>query len=541
MKKRVSVCAEGEAPCKFIYRVRPLLIDSGKRAPYLRGFAGNGVLTFSNPANADYPGYVRLYADQPAEAQYGAGEGELRLSLVRGGKFSIYMIFAAKEAALPALQALPFRPPESVPVHLPQKDPAVRQFAETLLLHGVIGTRVLARTGFYQNSGAYGFRDQLQDTANVCAAAPELAKRQLLRCAAAQFPEGDVLHWFHAVPAPEPHLKGVRTRCADDFLWLPWAAAEYVNTTGDADVLALTVPYLSGEPLAEGERERYGAYRAGELRETLYSHCVRAIRRALRFGPHALPLMLGGDWNDAFCEVGLGGKGESVWLAMFLVIVCERFAPLSRLSGDTETEAFLLQLAADLRLVTRDAAFNGRYFIRGFYDSGAPLGQEGSGPCEIDLLPQAFAVFARVGTKAERVSALKAAYDALYDPEYRTLRLFYPPFDGNTVRAGYVNDYPPGVRENAGQYTHAAVWFAMALQKEGLTAESESLLPSLIPALRQKDPALRERFRNEPYAVSADISTAPGAEGRGGWSGYTGAAGWIWRMLNDNSEFGIIR
>ncbi len=533
MKKRVSVCAEGEAPCKLVYRVCPLLCDSGKRAPYLCGGAENGVLTFSNPANAGYPGFLRLYADAPAEAHYGTGEGELRVSLARGGEVSFYMIFAAKEAALPALQTLPFRPPESLTVHLPHKDAAVRQFAEALLLHGAVDTRVLARTGFYQNSGAYGFRDQLQDTANVCAVYPRLTKTQLLRCAAAQFPEGDVLHWFHVVPAPEPHLKGVRTRCADDFLWLPWAAAEYVNTTGDTDVLALPVPYLSGEPLAEGERERYGAYPAGKLRETLYSHCIRAVRRALRFGPHALPLMLGGDWNDSFSEVGPGGKGESVWLAMFLILVCERFAPLSRNCGDKETEAFLLQLASDLRLVTRDAAFNGRYFIRGFYDSGAPLGAEGNGPCEIDLLPQAFAVFAGVGTKAERVSALKAAYDALFDPEYRTLRLFYPPFGENTVRAGYVNDYPPGVRENAGQYTHAAVWFAMALRREGLTAEAESLLPALIPALRQKDPALRERFRNEPYAVSADISTASGAEGRGGWSGYTGAAGWIWRMLNN--------
>ena len=539
MKKRVLVCAEGGAPCQIVYRVRPMLCDSEKRTPYLHSAAENGALQFSNPANTDYPGFLRLYADAPANAVCGAGEGRLSAALPRGGDVSFYMVYAAKEAALCALQALPFRPPCGKSVGVPHQDPAVRQFAEALLLHGVVDTRMLARTGFYQNSGAYGFRDQLQDAANVCAVYPQLAKTQLLRCAAAQFPEGDVLHWFHAVTAPGPHLKGVRTRCADDFLWLPWAAAEYVRRTGDADVLSLPVPYLSGEPLAEGERERYAGYSAGSLRESLYSHCLRAIRRALRFGPHALPLILGGDWNDSFSEVGLQGKGESVWLAMFLTVVCNRFAPLCRICADRENEAVLQRLADDLRLVTRAAAFNGRYFIRGFYDSGLPLGDTESGPCGIDLLPQAFAVFAEIGTKAERVSALKAAYAALFDAKYQTLRLFYPPFGEKTVRAGYVNDYPPGVRENAGQYTHAAVWFAMALQKEGLTAEAQSLLPALIPALRQKDRALWERFKNEPYAVTADIGMAPGTEGRGGWSGYTGAAGWIWRMLNDNAECGM--
>lgn len=532
MKKRISVRWEGGQDCKLTYRVRPLLCDSAKRAPYLRGRAQNGALTFANPANTDYPGVMRVFADVPCAAAAGAGEGALSATLEEpGGEISFYMVFAAKERALEALCALPFSSRETVKITLPLKVPALRQFGEALLLHGVYDTRIWARTAFYQNSGAYGFRDQLQDSANVCGRFPRLARTQLLRCASAQFPEGDALHWFHVIPGISPHYKGVRTRCADDFLWLPWAAAAYVDTTGDTDILSLPVPYLSGEALAPGETERCGDYYAGPKRESMYSHCLRAIRRALRFGEHAVPLMLGGDWNDAFGEAGVGGRGESVWLGMFLILVCDRFAPLCRARGDGENEALLRQLAADLRLTVRDAAFNGRYFIRGFYDSGEAFGAGENGPCKIDLLPQAFAVFAGVGTREERISALRAAYEALFDPAHQTLRLFYPPFDETTVRAGYVNDYPPGVRENAGQYTHAAVWFAMALRKEGLLAEAESLWPALVPALRQKDAALWARFRNEPYAVTADICMSPGAEGRGGWSGYTGAAGWIWRYL----------
>ena len=533
MKKRVLVRWNGEAPCKLIYRVCPLMCDSPKRAPFLRGWAQNGALVFQNPANTDYPGVMRLCADAPAEAFYAAGEGRLAVSLPAGaGETAFTVAFAANETAAAVLCSLPFRPKPAKVCDVPVKDPLAARFVNGLLLHGVVDTRVLARTGFYQNSGAYGFRDQLQDTANVCALYPDLAKRQLLRCAAAQFPEGDVLHWFHVIPSGKPHLKGVRTLCADDRLWLPWAAAEYVRVTGDADALVLPVPYLEGEPLREGERERYGDYYAGALRESLYAHCMRAIRRSLRFGEHALPLFLGGDWNDSFNELGLGGRGESTWLGMFMITVCEAFAPLCRRWGDAEGEKTLLTLAADLRLTVHAAAFNGVYYLRGFTDAGVPLGAAG-GPCAIDLLPQAFAVFARVGTREERISALRAAYNALFDPAHRLLRLFSPPFDDTAPRAGYVNDYPPGVRENGGQYTHAAVWFAMALRREGLAEEADALLPALIPALRQNDSALWRRFGNEPYAVTADLSAAPGREGAGGWSLYTGAAGWLWRMFGE--------
>ena len=533
MKKRISVSvSDASEDAVLIYRVRPLLAESAKRACFLRGAAEEGRLVFTNPSNTDLPGFMGVAADCPARTELFDGAGELRVLLKGVQEVSFFMAFAAKEPALEKLLLLPFIPPAPTRVPLVLPDAEEAQFANALLLHGVYDTRILARTGFYQCSGAYGFRDQLQDTMNVCAVYPQRAKLQLLRCAAAQFPEGDVLHWFHCVTAPHSHFKGVRSRCADDMLWLPLAAAAYLRRTKDTGLFALDIAYLSGEPLAPGERERCGDYFPGKEKRSFYDHCVRALSRAMAFGPHGLPLIRGGDWNDSMNEVGLAEKGESVWLGMFLVKVCERFSAVSGAVGDREMDAALRRIAASLRIRIRQTAYNGLYFVRGFYDSGAILGGQESDACKIDLLPQAFAVFAGIGSPEERRQALKTAFRSLYDEERRVLRLMYPPFTGQTARAGYINDYPPGMRENAGQYTHAAVWFAMALAREGLTAEAKKLRACLFPNLRAKDRA----FRNEPYAMSADISMAPALEGRGGWSLYTGAAGWLWRMLTEEQE-----
>ena len=532
-KKRVLVRWDGAGTGDtLVYRVRPLLCDSPRRAGYLNAAVAPGRMYASNPANVNHRGVMCLCADLPCAAAFAAGTGTLTLPLTEGaGEVRFDMVFAASKAAADALTDLPFVPPVPKRVSVPHPDPAVSRFAGALLLHNVCDTRMLARTGFYQCGGAYGFRDQLQDAMNVVRFYPDLAKTQILRCAAAQFPQGDVLHWFHTVTSPATHRKGVRTRCSDDFLWLPLAVCEYVSVTGDVSLLHTELPYLQGEELAETERERYADYGSGRQKEPLYLHCLRALKRSFRFGAHALPLMLGGDWNDAFGEVGAAGAGESVWLGMLQVIALEQFAPLARGCGDDKTAAELEQLAADLRLVLSNTAYRGGYFLRGYYDDGTPLGAPGNGPCQIDLLPQAFAVFAGIGTHAERLSALKTALEKLYDQEHALLRLFAPPFAEPSPRAGYVNDYPPGVRENAGQYTHAAVWFCMALRQEGLTKEADALLPALIPALRYSDPALAKAFGNEPYAVTADVSAAPAVPGRGGWSLYTGAAGWLLRLL----------
>lgn len=533
MKKRVTVAYKGLHGHTLTYALTPLLSESEKRRAFVRGEAGNGSLTFWNASNADYPGFLRLQADAPAAAKLGQGAGSLSVVLSGAGEVSFTLLWAAGRAALGALSALPFTPPSPRLLQVRLPDPAAARFASALLLHTAHDTRVYARTGYFQNSGAFGFRDQLQDTANTVREYPARARVQLLRCAAAQFPEGDVLHWFRAVPRPRPHLRGVRTLCADDALWLPWAAERYLACTGETDVFGLPVPFLAGEPLAPGERERHGDYYPGEVKRSLYAHCIAALKNAMRFGPHGLPLMRGGDWNDSFSELGLRGPAESVWLGMFLALVCERFSAVSQVCRDPENAGSLRDTAADLRRKTLACAFNGRYFLRGFYADGAPLGDAGGAACAIDLLPQAFAVFAGVGEAAQRKSALLSAWEALWDEENAVLRLFYPPFTRHTARAGYVNDYPAGVRENAGQYTHAAVWFYMALKKEGLTAQAQKLLPALIPAKRCETPALAAKFLNEPYAPTADVSMAPGLQGRGGWSLYTGAAGWLWRALGE--------
>lgn len=536
MKKRISVSVAGvPGEAVLIFRICPLLAESGRRAGFLRGRVHEGRLIFRNPANTEYPGVMGAAADGTAAAELFPGAGELRVLIQNAAEIRFFLAFAAKEAALEALLRLPFSPPSPVRRALSLPDPEQRQFTNALLLHEVYDTRILARTGLYQCSGAYGFRDQLQDTMNLCAVYPARTKLQLLRCAAAQFREGDVLHWFHIVTTPSPHAKGVRTRCADDLLWLPLAAAEYLRRTGDTEIFSKEIAYLSGEPLAPEESERYADYFPGQEKRSFYDHCVRAVSRALVFGAHGLPLMRAGDWNDSMNEVGVQGKGESVWLGMFLILVCERFSAVSQAIGDREMAAALLQIAASQRGTIRKTAYNGLYFVRGFYDSGAILGGRESDACAIDLLPQAFAVFARVGTAAERRQALKTAFDSLYDERSRVLRLFYPPFTAQTARAGYVNDYPPGMRENAGQYTHAAVWFRMALAREGLTEEAEKLRICLFPHLRY-GAGLGEIFRNEPYAMTADISMTPGLEGRGGWSLYTGAAGWLWRMLSEEDS-----
>ena len=528
MKKRVRVEYDLPRGAALSYRLRPRLCENAMHAGTVRCSAANGVLTFENPSNTGFRGLARLYADAPAEAVWGNGVGTVRTELKAGkGTVCFYLLWAAKPEALEALAALPFLPPQPVRETLSHPLPEVSAFAGALLLHNAFDVRVLGRAGFYQNSGAYGFRDQLQDVMNTADVYSDAAKRHILRCAAAQFPAGDVLHWFHVVPQPRPHLLGVRTRCADDLLWLPLAATELMHVTGDFPFMDTPVPFLRGEPLSTGETERCGEWTSGERRRSLYNHCLRAVNRVLHLtGAHGLPLLRCGDWNDSFSEAGAADRGESVWLGMFTALVCERFAAVCTGCGDAETADALRVVAADMKNRVQAAAYNGEYYVRGFYDDGAPLGDASCDADRIDLLPQAFAVFAGIGTPEQRRRALLKAFEALWMPEANALRLFYPPFTETTRRAGYVNDYPPGVRENAGQYTHAAVWFYMALRREGLNEEAARLLPALVPSLRAGDGR---------FAVTADILTSPGREGRGGWSLYTGAAGWLRRALREDA------
>ena len=391
------------------------------------------------------------------------------------------------------------------------------------LTHQVIAGRLWGRTGHAQCGGAWGFRDQLQDVLALIDTRPELTRRQIARCAAAQFPEGDALHWWHRLPGHEG-VRGVRTRYADDYLWLPFSCAEYVLRSGDDDFLDVKVPYREGEPLEPGEAERYTVYYPGREGVPLYGHCLCAAERALRLlGAHGLPLMLGGDWNDGMNRVGAGGTGESVWLGMFLVMVLERTAKLCGIKHEIGPAEKYRSQAQALREAIDRHCWAGDRYLRAFWDDGAPMEV-------LDLLPQCFAALCDMPDRGRVNQALDTAMAQLVDREHGIVRLLKEPFTHRGRRAGYINDYPPGVRENGGQYTHAAVWLCMALRKEGREEEARRVLDMLDPAVFCQDEKRMEAYRAEPYFLAGDVSGAAGGEGRAGWTIYTGAAGWMLKL-----------
>jgi len=393
----------------------------------------------------------------------------------------------------------------------------------------IISSRIMGRTGFYQCGGAWGFRDQLQDCCAALILNPDIAKSHIYRCAAHQFKEGDAMHWWHQLPPRDGGARGVRTRCSDDFLWLPYTVCEFIEKTGDYKIFEPQIYYLNGPELEAHEEDRYFSPVRSNEKENVYLHCLRAIERAKTNGPHGLPLFGCGDWNDGMNLVGINGTGESVWLAMFLALVLERFAPICRYMHDNDRAQQYEETAQRLKKAVDYICWDGEWYLRGFYDDGAKLGSRESGECIIDVLPQCFAVIANLPDTQRRKKALDSMLSLLADEKLGILKLFIPPFDGGGRNPGYIRSYPPGIRENGGQYTHAAVWAALALFIEGRSDEAYKLLSWINPILRteQKENALT--YRLEPYAVTADIYSNKSFEGRGGWSQYTGAAGWYYR------------
>jgi cyclic beta-1,2-glucan synthetase len=411
-------------------------------------------------------------------------------------------------------------------------DKALDAFFNGLLTHQIISSRLRGRTGFYQCGGAWGFRDQLQDCCAAAALFPLFARAHIIRAAAHQFPEGDVMHWWHQLPPRDGGSRGVRTRISDDPLWLVYAACEYYEQTGDGAIFDIPVPYIDAPALGADEADRYFTPSRSRLTEPLLGHCVRALRRVSgAAGPHGLPLFGTGDWNDGMNRVGAGGKGESVWLAMFLALVSERFAGVLRALGRDSGADACLNDALEMKKLVDRFCWDGAWYLRGFYDDGAPLGGAGARQCEIDLLPQCFATLAGMPDEGRRRAAMDSALAKLCDPDTGLIKLLRPPFDIGGRDAGYIGAYPPGVRENGGQYTHAAVWAAAALLEQGRADEGLRLLDWMNPALRTKDRGRAEIYRLEPYALAGDISASPARAGRGGWSLYTGAAGWYYSTV----------
>ena len=425
------------------------------------------------------------------------------------------------------------------------------------LPHQFETVRTGARTAFYQCGGAYGFRDQLQDHLAGMLLNPAAARRHILRAAAHQFKEGDVLHWWHELPTGHA---GVRTRCSDDYLWLPYVTAEYVERTGDVTILDEQVEYLGGEPLEPGRHERYFVPEGSGGSEDIYDHCLRALDN-LKTAPDGLPLIGTCDWNDGFSKVGELGRGTSVWLAQFGAMCMERMAAICMQRGQADRARVLLERAAGLKEAVDARAWDGKWYRRAFFDDGTPMGAAGNSMCEIDILPQAFSVLSAMPDRERRTSALESALERLVNRESGVIMLFAPPFDVNgdskSPDPGYIRGYPPGVRENGGQYTHAAVWLCMALLREGRADEAYELLCMINPAQRCADEKVAAIYKTEPYALAADVYSVgdvgepmgenageavggTGGErgmparsliGRGGWSLYTGAAAWYYRTV----------
>jgi cyclic beta-1,2-glucan synthetase len=521
--ERVAFLAGSKAPHGLTADRREFL---GRMGSYRRPAALERIGLASNVrAGLDPCAAIQLHIDLPPgeaeEVYFLLGQGANRAETLR--LIQRYQDAANIEAALQSVRTLWDDLLGVVEVQTP--DAAMNLMLNRWLLYQALACRVWGRSAFYQSSGAFGYRDQLQDVMGLIHTRPDLAREHILRAARHQFEEGDVLHWWHP-----PSGRGVRTRFSDDLLWLPFVTAYYVDSTGDANILREEAPFLRSEPLKPDEDERYGYYETTQETYTLYDHCLRAIKRGSTAGAHGLPLMGTGDWNDGMNRVGVAGRGESVWVGWFLFAVLDTFIPLCALMGDAQQAAVYRQQSQHLQAQLEAEAWDGNWYRRAYYDDGTPLGSAQNRECQIDSIPQSWAVISGAGSPSRAQQAMDSVAEHLVRHKDKLVLLLAPPFDKTPRDPGYIKGYLPGIRENGGQYTHAAIWAAWAYARLGQGDRALELFTLLNPVMHGNTPEGVARYKVEPYVIAADVYSVAPHTGRGGWTWYTGSASWMYRL-----------
>ncbi|HEY6184836.1 MAG TPA: hypothetical protein VIW67_21510, partial [Terriglobales bacterium] len=502
---------------EFLGRNGTLSNPAGMHRPRLSGKLGAG---FDPCAAIRVP--FELAEGEEREIVFILGAGQ---SVV--GAIELAERFRGTEAARTALEAVWHYWTHTLgTVNVDTPDQSINVMTNGWLLYQTLACRVWARSGHYQSGGAFGFRDQLQDVMALAHAEPGLIRKHLLLCASRQFREGDVQHWWHP-----PAGRGVRTHCSDDYLWLPLAVSRYVVSTGDTGVLDEAVAFLDGRPVKPEEDSYYDLPGRSEATVTLYDHCVQAIKASLKRGEHGLPLIGSGDWNDGMNLVGEHGKGESVWLGFFLHEVLARFSELASRRGDLEFAEHCQTQAAQLSESIEQNGWDGEWYRRAYFDDGSPLGSASNGECQIDSIAQSWSVLSGAGDKQRSRMAMDSLDKRLVDRDHGLIKLLAPPFDKSDLNPGYIRGYVPGVRENGGQYTHAAIWAAMAFAAMGDSTRAWELFAMINPVNHSRSREDVAIYKVEPYVMPADIYALAPHIGRGGWTWYTGSAGWTYRLI----------
>lgn len=520
--KRIAFVSANRAPHSVTGNRSDFLGSEGdpQHVEALRHTDLGGRFSPGGDACAGYQVHIDLDAGELVEVVFMLGQGADKAEAAR--LIHHYQNKDAVEEAFAQVQLYWAKQLNKVQVATP--DPAFDLMLNRWLLYQSISSRMTARAGFYQASGAFGFRDQLQDALALLSVEPERVKEQILRAAAHQFEEGDVQHWWHP-----PSDRGVKTRCSDDYLWLVYVTSRYISVTTDKTILDVRIPFLIAPALRNDEHDRYSRFDSG-MEATLFEHCCRALDRMLQMGAHGLPLIGTGDWNDGMDRVGVQGRGESVWLAWFQITVVNSFAPIAEALGYTDRVHRWQQHSKALKNAIDLVAWDGEWFLRAFDDEGEPWGSHKNEECQIDSISQSWAVLAGFGNEQNVITAMRSIKARFLDTSAKTIPLLDPPFHATDRDPGYIRAYPPGVRENGGQYNHATAWLGMAFGILGDGDTAWRIFDMISPIRRSLNIDSARHYAREPYVLSGDIDTQYSTNGKGGWSWYTGSASWTWQL-----------